>query len=51
MSFLKNIFTCSEFILVFTHFLFFKYFESMNSKITDFEIQWRPNPSNFSKIQ
>jgi hypothetical protein len=52
MFFLKNIFTGllrihSRF---FTYFLFFKYFESMNSKITDFKIQWGPNLSNFGKI-
>jgi hypothetical protein len=53
MSFLKNIFTSllrihSSF---FTYFLFFKYFEFVNSKIIDFEIWWGPNPSNFSKIR
>jgi hypothetical protein len=42
----------SEFILIFyIYFLFFKYFKSVNNKITDFEIRWEPNPSNFDKFQ
>jgi hypothetical protein len=53
MSFLKNIFTSllrihSSFLHI---FYFSKYFESVNSKIADFEIWWRPNPSNFSKFR
>jgi hypothetical protein len=53
MSFLKNIFIGlfrihSSVYMFF--FYFFKYFETVNSKIADFEIQWGPNPSNFGKI-
>jgi hypothetical protein len=53
MSFLKNIFTNlvrihSSFLHIFN---FSKYFESVNSKITDFEIQWGLNPPNFDEFQ
>jgi hypothetical protein len=53
MSFLKNIFTSllrihSSF---FTYFYFFKYFESVNSKITDFEIPWGPHSLNFGEFR
>jgi hypothetical protein len=57
MLFLKNIFTSllrihSSFFTYFVaYFLFFKYFESVNSKITDFEIRWGPNPSNFDEFR
>jgi hypothetical protein len=57
MLFLKNIFTRllrihSSFLhIFFAYFLFFKYFESVNSKITDFEIRWGPNPSNFDEFR
>jgi hypothetical protein len=42
MSFLKNIFTSLLRIYsrFFTYFLFFKYFKSINSTITNFKIQW-----------
>jgi hypothetical protein len=52
MSFLKNIFTnLLRIHSSFLYFLFFKkYFESVNSKVTDFKIRWGQNPSNFSKI-
>jgi hypothetical protein len=53
MSFLKNIFISPLRIhasFLHTFFIFFKYFEYVNSKITDFEIWWGPNLSNFDKI-
>jgi hypothetical protein len=47
----ENIFTSLLIIhSSFFYIFFFKYFEFINSKITDFEIWWGPNPSNFSKI-
>jgi hypothetical protein len=56
MLFLKIIFISllriySSFFTYFLHFYFSKYFESVNSKIVDFEIRWGPNPSNFNKIR
>jgi hypothetical protein len=53
MSFLKNIFTSllrihSSFLHI---FLFFKYFEFVNSKIPDFKIRRGPNPLNFDEFR
>jgi hypothetical protein len=51
MPFLKNIFTgLLRIYSSFFYFLFFKYFESVNTKIANFKIRWGLNPSNFDEF-